>query len=231
MSRTSGGPGAAGVVGVVCTLLLVVTVIGGLVLAVRDRAPERVTVPDTVPPAAAAPVDPDDAAAVADTASALKIPERFLRAYLVAARTAATEHPDCHLRWNTLAGLGWSESHHGTYGVVDGEIVGPRLDGSAGFMEIPDTDRGRLDGDRRYDRAVGPLQFLPGSWEIYGAGGDPQDIDDAAPAAGRLLCAGGRDLDDPADWSEAVFAYNHSDEYLAGVRDAAANYAVGQSAT
>lgn len=221
----------AGVAGVVCALLLVIVVVGGVVVGVRNQEPSRVAVPDTVPPAAAAVVDPTDADAVADTASALRIPEDFLRAYLTGARRADARHPDCHLTWNTLAGLGYSESHHGTYGVVDGKIIGPALDGTNGFMEIRDTDRGRLDDDRRYDRAVGPLQFLPASWKIYGAGGDPQDIADAAVAAGRLLCSGGRDLATADGWSEAVFAYNHSDEYLAGVRDAAANYAVGQSAT
>jgi hypothetical protein len=44
------------------------------------------------------------------------------------------------------------------------------------------------------------------------------------------MCAGDRDLSTAEDWTRAVFAYNHSDRYLADVRDAAANYALGQSA-
>jgi membrane-bound lytic murein transglycosylase B len=75
---------------------------------------------------------------------------------------------------------------------------------------------------------VGPLQFLPESWRQFGDGGDPQNIADAAPAAARLLCSGDRDLRDPQDWTDAVFAYNRSGQYLADVRDAAANYALGQ---
>lgn len=216
-----------GVTGVVAALLLVVVVVGGLVVGIRDRTPQRQAVPDTVPPAVAAAVADD---AVADTASTLRIPEDFLRAYLHGAQVLAGDRPGCHLSWNTLAGLGWIESKHGTYGVVDGKIIGPPLDGTGGFMKIADTDGGRLDGDRTWDRAVGPMQFLPGSWRLFGGGGDPQDITDAAVAAGRLLCSGSRDLATAQDWTDAVYAYNRSGEYLAGVRDAAADYALGQSA-
>lgn len=52
-----------------------------------------------------------------------------------------------------------------------------------------DTDRGSLDRDPTYDRAVGPMQFIPGTWRRVGvdANGDgvkdPQDIGDAATAA------------------------------------------------
>ncbi|WP_315146933.1 lytic transglycosylase domain-containing protein [Corynebacterium variabile] len=215
---------SAGCVGVVAALVLVIVVVGALVVGTRDSGPDRLQVPADVPPAAAGPVED-----VAGTASALRIPEDFLTSYLDATETVSAELPDCGLRWNTLAGLGYAESHHGTYGVEDGKIIGPRLDGTGGFMEIPDTDDGRLDGDTEYDRALGPLQFLPDSWRLYGDG-DPQDIADAAVAAGRLLCAGDRDLSTSEDWAGAVFAYNHSDRYLADVRDAAANYALGQSA-
>lgn len=220
----------AGIIGVTAALLLVIVVVGGLLVGTRTAGPGRIAVPDHVPPASAAPVDPDDADVVAQLASTVAVPVDFLHAYLVAAQLMTAEFPGCHLVWNTLAGLGQIESRHGRYGVVDGKIIGPQLNGSGSFMKIADTDGGRLDGDREFDRAVGPMQFLPGSWRLYGDGGDPQDIADAAPAAGRLLCSGRRDLSVPGDWAEAVFAYNHSGEYLAGVRDAAANYAVGQSA-
>ncbi|AGP31255.1 lysozyme family protein [Corynebacterium terpenotabidum] len=216
---------SAGVTGLLCALLLVIVVVGGLVVGVGDRDDDRIDIPEDVPPA-----DAGDVADVAGTASSLDISEDFLVAYLAGAESAATEYPDCHLAWNTLAGIGYVESRHGSYGVRNGRITGPALDGSGGFMEIPDTDDGRLDGDREYDRAVGPMQFLPDSWRMLGDGGDPQDITDAAPAAARLLCAGGRDLATPEGWSEAVLAYNRSGEYLTTVRDAAANYAVGQPA-
>ncbi|WP_297006009.1 hypothetical protein [uncultured Corynebacterium sp.] len=214
----------AGVTGVVAALLLVIVVVGGLVVGTREPTPGRADVPADVPPAAAGPVTD-----VASTASGLGIPEDFLRAYLDATETVGAELPDCGLRWNTLAGLGHAESRHGTYGVVDGKIIGPPLDGTGGFMKITDTDDGRLDGDRTFDRAVGPLQFLPDSWRMYGDGGDPQNIADAAVAAGRLMCSGGRDLATADGWTDAVYAYNFSDRYLADVRDAAANYALGQS--
>ena len=35
-------------------------------------------------------------------------------------------------------------------------------------------------------RAAGPMQFLPGTWAVYGAGGNPHNINDATLAAGRL---------------------------------------------
>jgi membrane-bound lytic murein transglycosylase B len=209
---------------VVTALVMVIVVVGVVVVGTRDTGPSREPVPDNVPPqAAAVPADP------AATAAELAIPSEFLDAYLAGTRTADAENPDCHLVWNTLAGLGWVESKHGSYGKdAHGAIVGPKLDGTGGFMDIPDTDHGKLDGDRDHDRAVGPLQFLPESWRQFGDGGDPQNIADAAPAAARLLCSGDRDLRDPQDWTDAVFAYNRSGQYLADVRDAAANYALGQ---
>ena len=46
---------------------------------------------------------------------------------------------------------------------------------------------------------------------------DPQNIEDAALAAGRYLCAGGRDLSRQADLEEAILSYNHSSRYLRSV--------------
>ena len=93
------------------------------------------------------------------------------------------------------------------------------VDGSDGVQAIPDTDHGRLDGDSRWDRAVGPMQFIPMIWAKWGSDGngdgvaDPNQIDDAALAAGRLLCAGGDDLTQPYDWRHAVLQYNASGSY------------------
>ena len=111
-----------------------------------------------------------------------------------------------------------------------------RTDGSPGFAEIQDTDGGALDGDPEFDRAVGPMQFIPETWHRYGvdASGDgvadPHHIDDAAASAARLLCSGGRDLATAEGWTSAIRSYNQSDEYLRDVRDAAANYALNQPA-
>ena len=112
------------------------------------------------------------------------------------------ERPECGLRWTGLAGIGKVESGHGTYGgsrlSATGDtsqpIIGIPLDGSAGTAAIGDTDGGELDGDPTTDRAVGPMQFIPGSWRSLGRDGngdgraDPSNIYDAALAAAGLLC-------------------------------------------
>src|SRR2546428_764976 len=79
-------------------------------------------------------------------------------------------------------------------GVVDANgttvspILGPVLDGN-GFAAIPDTDGGRLDGNQVWDRAVGPMQFLPSTWTTWSADGngdhraDPNNVFDASLAA------------------------------------------------
>ncbi|AHW63476.1 hypothetical protein CGLY_05140 [Corynebacterium glyciniphilum AJ 3170] len=225
--RPSGRAGCGGFVGLIATVLLVVIVVGVFLVDEQEPEAERVPVPEDVPPARASTVHD-----LAATAESLSMPENHLAGYISGAQTAASEFPSCNIAWNTLAGIGFIESHHGTYGAGEdgGRIIGPRLDGSGEFMEVPDTDNGELDGDPEYDRAVGPMQFLPESWGIYGAGGDPHDIGDAAAAAGRLLCGHDRDLDTADGWSRALFSYNRSEEYMISVRDAAANYALGQAA-
>ncbi len=173
----------------------------------------------------------------AATAAKTGIPERAVRAYSGASLALAVEQPGCHLGWTTLAALGAIESGHGTHGgsaigedgVARPRIFGPRLDGGA-FGAVPDTDRGRLDGDPTWDRAVGPLQFMPSTWARWGADGngdgvaDPQQLDDAALAAGRYLCSYG-DLSSATRWRAAVFAYNHLESYVNSVANAANTYA------
>jgi len=156
------------------------------------------------------------------------IPPRALRAYGNAATTVAAESPGCHLSWPTLAGIGLAESNHGRHGGAavgeDGRavpsIVGPQLDGTGGNRAIRDTDGGALDGDRVWDRAVGPMQFIPTTWRSWavranrdGARPDPQNIDDAALAAARYLCASGGDLSTADGWWRALWTYNNSTDY------------------
>ncbi|MFI0861710.1 lytic murein transglycosylase [Streptomyces smyrnaeus] len=148
-----------------------------------------------------------------------------LAAYKKAAKSLASRTPGCGLRWELLAGIGKVESGHARGGAVDKEgttlrpILGPVLNGQ-GFANIKDTDGGRWDSDADYDRAVGPMQFIPSTWDRWGADGngdgrkDPNNIHDAALAAGDYLCAGGRDLSTGADLDRAILSYNNSSDYL-----------------
>jgi membrane-bound lytic murein transglycosylase B len=219
---------------VLIVLAAVVLVVGaGLTIAVDVERSSPGTV--EVPPAAAVPA-PEAARQVARTTG---IPRRALTAYVAAAATIARDAPACRLAWNTLAAIGASESSHGTFaggtvdsgGVARPRVVGVPLDGSGGNRAIRDTDGGLLDGDTTWDRAVGPMQFIPTTWDSWGADGDgdgrvdPHDIDDAALAAARYLCAAGTDLSGSAGWSRAVLAYNNSGDYARRVARTATEYA------
>jgi membrane-bound lytic murein transglycosylase B len=166
------------------------------------------------------------------------IPSRALAAYAGASMQLAGESPTCGIGWNTLAGIGFVESEHGTIhgsqidddGVARPGIVGIPLTGET-TLQIRDTDDGELDGDPVWDRAVGPMQFIPSTWSEWGSDGDgdgirdPQNIDDSALAAARYLCFAGGDLTQPANWIAAIHAYNPSVEYNNRVADAASHYA------
>jgi membrane-bound lytic murein transglycosylase B len=188
--------------------------------------------------APAAITDRVDAAWAAATAQRLGIPERAMSAYAGAALATAQTRPECGIAWNTLAALGSVESGHGTIfgGALDAAgraappIIGPALTGTE-FDAVADTDGGAFDGDARWDRAVGPMQFIPSTWARWGADGngdgiaDPQQIDDAALAAAGYLCHGGRDLRIEADWVAAIGSYNGAASYLAKVVHAADTFA------
>ena len=162
---------------------------------------------------------------------------RAVDAYVRAELTMTELNPRCRISWRTIAAIGGVEGAHGTYGGrslllsgrPDDEILGLRLDGvevdnfGDTVANIGDTDGGRWDGDPVYDRAVGPMQFIPGTWALWGADGDgagdahPQDLDDAALAAAGYLCAYGSHANWD-NWVRAVFAYNHSPAYVNSVQ-------------
>lgn len=176
---------------------------------------------------------------VEETAAEHAIPQRAMASYAGAALRIAETRPECNLGWNTLAGIGSVETSHASIddsgldaqGVAEPAITGPVLDGSEGVMEVPDTDGGEFDDDDQWDRAIGPMQFLPETWASHAADGnlddetDPQQIDDAVLTAGVYLCESGDDLSDDEDWVSTVTTYNQSMEYARNVADVAASYA------
>jgi peptidoglycan hydrolase CwlO-like protein len=98
--------------------------------------------------------------------------------------------------WYILAAVGKVESDHG-------ENMGPSTAG-----------------------ALGPMQFLPSTWESSGVDGNGDgkanimDPRDAIPAAAGYLKVGGA----PDDWYAALFSYNHADWYVMEVLAVAESY-------
>lgn len=98
--------------------------------------------------------------------------------------------------WYILAAVGKVESNHG-------ENMGPS---SAG--------------------AMGPMQFLPSTWESSGVDGNGDgvanilDPEDSIPAAAGYLKDGGA----PRDWYRALYSYNHADWYVMKVLAVAEAY-------
>jgi len=169
------------------------------------------------------------------------IPSVAADAYVRAADRLAVDDPGCGIRWTLLAAIGRVESDHGRFGGArlrdDGygtrPIRGIPLDGRPNVALIRDTDRGRLDGDTTYDRAVGPMQFIPSTWQSVGVDADgngardPDNIFDAAQGAAVYLCRGDADLRDAGARAEAVRLYNRADRYVRVVLDLAEMYESG----
>jgi hypothetical protein len=136
-------------------------------------------------------------AAIAD------IPAGYLRLY----RQAGVRY---RVPWSVLAAIGKVESDHGRL----------RLPGVRSGLNRYQDRSGRL-----RSCCAGPMQFNltdgpPSTWQRHGHG-NVYDPADAIPAAARKLVADGarRDLD------RALYAYNHSQAYVARVKRLARAYA------
>jgi membrane-bound lytic murein transglycosylase B len=81
-------------------------------------------------------------------------------------------------------------------------------------IHLVETRMGRIRGVSTAG-ARGPMQFLPSTWDLYGAGGDITDPRDAILAAARLLKARGA----PGDMADALWHYNQSEKYVRAVSE------------
>jgi membrane-bound lytic murein transglycosylase B len=79
-------------------------------------------------------------------------------------------------------------------------------------INLVETRMGRIRGTSPAG-AQGPMQFMPSTWETYGAGGDINDPRDAILGAARLLRANGA----AKDMSAALYRYNPSHQYVRAI--------------
>ena len=110
-------------------------------------------------------------------------------------------------------------------------IYGPTLDGTLPGNEV--VVQSNTAGRVAYARAMGPMQFLPGTWARYASDGDgdgvadPQNLYDATLAAARYLCSGNLNLRDQQQVLASILRYNNSMPYAQNVLGWAAAYATG----
>jgi len=126
------------------------------------------------------------------------IPAELLDVYRQAAEDS------CAMPWPVLAAVGKVEADHGR-STLAGVRSGANQAG-----------------------AMGPMQFLAGTWAAYGRDGDGDgraDVynpTDAIWGAANYLCANG--AGDPARLRDAIWNYNHASWYVDQVLDMAARY-------
>ncbi|MBA9003792.1 bifunctional lytic transglycosylase/C40 family peptidase [Thermomonospora cellulosilytica] len=120
-----------------------------------------------------------------ETTDARSIPANYLELYKKAGK-------DYGLPWNVLAGVGKVETNHGT-------------------STLPGVSSGE-----NHAGAGGPMQFLEPTWKAFAVDGDKDgrkdryDPEDAIPSAARYLKHNGA----PERMRSALYAYNHSWEYV-----------------
>jgi len=133
------------------------------------------------------------------SAALADIPPELLAVYQKAAKDT------CDMPWGVLAAIGKVETDHG---------------------------RSQLPGVRSGENAFGaggPMQFLQPTWDAYGVDGDGDgdkdryDPVDAIWGAANYLCTNG--AGDPARIRDAIWAYNHSWDYVDDVLRRADAYA------
>jgi hypothetical protein len=182
------------------------------------------------------------AASVVSTLKSTGIPTSALRAYALAQAAMVEGDKACHLPWTLMAAIGRVESNHGRVdsstltrqGKAVPAIVGPTLDGGPGLPHVADTDRGVFDRDGVFDRALGPMQFLPETWRSLAVDADrdsvsdPQDVDDATLAAAVFLCSGSDDLATRSGLRTALRRYHDSSSYVSMVVAVKSAYEAGE---
>ncbi len=197
---------------------------GTSVLTKAIEAPASIPQPGVIAPG----VPAGTADQVVSSASSSGIPSAAIAAYQRGAQIINAADKSCNIPWELIAAIGRVESNHGLYGgntlndkgVATPGIYGISLNGKNNTQAIYDTDAGQLDKDTVYDRAVGPMQFIPSTWAVVkvDADGDgernPQDIDDAALATAVYLCSGQENLSERKGQETAVYRYNHSKDYV-----------------
>ena len=149
------------------------------------------------------------------TLSTNGIPSAALYAYKHAETVLADADPACRLPWHLVAAIGRVESNHG-------RIQGNAL--SAEGLTQPGITT----------PALGPMQLAQDTFDTVSIDSDgdgaknPQDIDDAATAAGIFLCSGEGDLSTDAGARSAVARYGEGKKYVNSVMKISASYADGQ---
>lgn len=242
--RTGGAVRRAVVTSVLSAVVLTSVTIttAGFTLTSSPEQPEEpaasappTTATSTADPTFAPPVDveeapvgiPDVALVSVDGPSLDAIPDQALAAYQRAAAVLEKADKKCHLEWTLVAAVGQVVSGHGSIagselngnGVMRPAYVGKPLRGAKG-KKLPDSDVGRLDGDNRFDRPVGPMQLAPSSWSVVGVDADgddkrnPHDIDDASLAVSVLLCSGTEDLRKRRDRVAALKRINDDRDFI-----------------